>query len=235
MSDYYPVYLNLKGRSCVIIGGGRVAEGKLSKLQGAGARITVISPQVTQEIQTAAHEGQLEWCEREYQDGDLQQAFLAVAATNVRSVNQQIFQEAERHNVLLNVVDDTPLCTFIAPSIVERGPVTLAISTAGASPALARKLRESLTHDPVLDWADLAGVMSNVRREVKKQGAIVDPQRWQCCLSSGLLDLARSGHQEQAGTKLQSDLLEGETPDLCPSIGQCLKQGCSSKPQGQPS
>ncbi|PKB81798.1 MAG: hypothetical protein BZY88_05725 [SAR202 cluster bacterium Io17-Chloro-G9] len=234
MSEFYPVYLNLKDRSCVIIGGGRVAEGKLSKLREAGAKITVISPQVTQEIRMAAREGQLEWCEREYHEGDLQRAFLAVAATNVRSVNQQIFQEAERHNVLLNVVDDTPLCTFIAPSIVERGPVTLAISTAGASPALARKLRESLTHDPVLDWADLAGVMSQVRSEVKKQGAVVDPQRWQCCLSSGLLDLARSGRQAQAGAKLLSDLLDGETPDLCPSIGQCLPQGCSSRPQGQP-
>ena len=170
MSDYYPVYLNLKGRPCVIFGGGRVAEGKISRLRGAGARITVISPQVTPVIRTAAQEGQLKWCEREYQDGDLQQAFLAIAATNVPSVNRQIFQEAERQNVLLNVVDDAPLCTFIAPSIVERGPVTLAISTAGASPALARKLRESLTHDPVLDWADLAGVMSQVRSQIKSKG-----------------------------------------------------------------
>ena len=233
MSDYYPVYLNLKGKPCVIIGGGRVAEGKISKLREAGATITVISPQVTNAIRAAAQEGQLKWCEREDQDGDLQRAFLAIAATNVRSVNRQIFQEAERQNVLLNVVDDAPLCTFIAPSIVERGPVTLAISTAGASPALARKLRESLTHDPVLDWADLAGVMSQVRSQIKKQGTLVDPQRWQCSLSSQLLDLARSGREEQAGVKLLSDLLDGETPELCPTIDQCLPQGCSRKPQGR--
>jgi precorrin-2 dehydrogenase/sirohydrochlorin ferrochelatase len=233
MSDYYPVYLNLKGRPCVIIGGGRVAEGKISRLREAGARITVISPQVTEEIRAAAQQGQLQWCDREYQEGDLQNAFLAVAATNVRSVNRQIFQEAERQNVLLNVVDDAPLCTFIAPSIVERGPVTLAISTAGASPALARKLRESLTNDPVLDWADLAGVMSQVRSQIKKQGAVVDPQRWQCCLSSQLLDLARSGRQEEAGAKLLSDLLDGDTPRLCPRIDECLPQGCTSKPLAQ--
>ena len=235
MSDYYPVYLNLKGRPCVILGGGRVAEGKISRLREAGARITVISPQVTPAIRAAAQEGHLNWCDREYQDGDLLQAFLAIAATNVRGVNRQIFQEAERQNVLLNVVDDAPLCTFIAPSIVERGPVTLAISTAGASPALARKLRESLTHDPVLDWADLAGVMSQVRSQVKKRGAVVDPQRWQCCLSSQLLDLARSGRQDQAGAKLLSNLLDAETPELCPRIDQCLPQGCSSKPHGQSS
>ncbi len=233
MSDYYPVYLNLKGRPCVILGGGRVAEGKISRLRKAGARITVISPQVTPVIRAAAIEGQLKWCDREYQDGDLEQAFLAIAATNVRSVNRRIFQEAERQNVLLNVVDDTPLCTFISPSIVERGPVTLAISTGGASPALARKLRESLNHDHVLDWADLAGVMSQVRSQVKKQGAVVDPQRWQCCLSSQLLDLARSGAQEQAGAKLLSNLLDGEIPELCPRIGHCLPQGCSSKHNGQ--
>ena len=201
-------------------------------MRQAGARITVISPQVTPSIRTAAQEGHLKWCDREYQEGDLQQAFLAIAATNVRSVNQQISQEAERQNVLLNVVDDAPLCTFITPSIVERGPVTLAISTDGASPALARKLRESLIHDPVLDWADLAGVISQVRSQVKKQGAVVDPQRWQCCLSSQLLDLARSGGQERASPKLLSDLLDGETPELCPRIDQCLQQGCSSKPHG---
>ena len=235
MSDYYPVYLNLKGRPCVIFGGGGVAEGKISRLREAGARITVISPQVTPAIQAAAQEGQLKWCDRKYQDGDLQQAFLAIAATNVRSVNRKIFQEAERQNVLVNVVDDAPLCTFIAPSIVERGLVTLAISTAGASPALARKLRESLTQDPILDWADLVGVISQVRSQVKKQGAVVDPQRWQCCLSSQLLDLARSGGQEQAGAKLLSGLLDGETPELCPRIDQCLPQGCSSKPNGQSS
>ena len=235
MSDYYPVYLNLKGKPCVIIGGGRVAEGKISKLRDAGAKITVISPQVTPAIRSAAQDGQLEWCEKEYQDGDLQQAFLAIAATNVRGVNRQIFEEAERQNVLLNVVDDAPLCTFIAPSIVERGPVTLAISTAGASPALARKLRESLTNDPVLDWADLAGVMSQVRSELKKQGAVVDPQRWQCCLSSQLLDLARSGAEEEAGAKLLSSLLDGKTPNLCPRVDRCLPQGCSSKPHGQSS
>ena len=235
MSDYYPVYVNLKDKPCVIIGGGRVAEGKISRMREAGARITVISPQVTPAIRAAAQKGHLNWCDREYQDGDLQQAFLAIAATNVRSVNRQIFQEAERQNVLLNVVDDAPLCTFIAPSIVERGTVTLAISTAGASPALARKLRESLTHDPILDWADLAGVISQVRSQVRKQGAEVDPQRWQCCLSSQLLDLARSGDQEQAGAKLLSDLLDDGTPELCPRIDQCLPEGCSSYNHGQSS
>ena len=219
----------------MIIGGGRVAEGKISRLREAGAGITVISPQVTPAIQAAAQEGHLEWRDREYQDGDLQKAFLAIAATNVRSVNRQILQEAERQNVLLNVVDDAPLCTFIAPSIVERGPVTLAISTGGASPALARKLRESLTNDPILDWADLAGVMSQVRIEVKKQGAVVDPQRWQCALSSQLLDLARSGRQEQAGAELLSHLLDGQTPELCSRIDQCKPQGCSSKPHVQSS
>jgi len=232
MSDYYPVFLNLKGRTCVILGGGEVAEGKISRLLEAGAIITVISPQVAPAIQMAAQEGLLTWLDREYQDGDLKRAFLAIAATNVRRVNRKIFQEAERHNVLVNVVDDAPLCTFIAPSIVERGPVTLAISTAGVSPALARKLRESLTNDPILDWADLAGAISQVRSQVKKQGAVVDPQRWQCCLSSHLLDLARSGLQEQAGAKLLSGLLDSRSPELCPQISQCLPQGCSSKPDG---
>ena len=99
----------------------------------------------------------------------VQTCALPISATNDRQVNHEIFQEAERLGVLMNVVDAPEQCTFIAPAIVQRGQVTLAISTGGASPALSRKLREALTEDPVLEWADLAGVLSLARKEVKKR------------------------------------------------------------------
>ena len=193
MPAYYPVFLNLEGKRCVIIGGGTIAEGKISKLKETGAQVTIISPDATPAIQKTAKKGVVEWTARKYQTGDLEGAFLGIAATDVRQVNQQIFQEAEELGVVLNVVDDAELCAFIAPSIVERGPVTVAISTGGASPALARKLREAIAEAPALEWADLANVLSKARKQIKKRGVAVDPQRWQCCLTPDLLSLAQAG------------------------------------------
>ena len=233
MPAYYPVYLNLAGKRCLVFGGGNVAEGKIPNLLEAGARITVISPEVTPGIREIARRGDLAWKGREYRAGDLEGAFLAVAATNVRDVNQRIFWEAQKLGVLLNVVDDTPLCTFIAPSIVKRGPVTVAISTGGVSPALARKLRESLAYDPVLEWADLAGVLARARAEVKKRGAMVDPQRWQCCTTLELLQLAQTGQEDEALASLLSCLLDVSTSALCAMVEQCDPNGCPSRPKEQ--
>ena len=106
MPTYYPVFLDLQGKRCVIFGGGEVAEGKVAKLLDTGADVTVISPQVTAAIQASAQEGRLEWQAREYQPGDLVGAALGIAATNTRSANQLIFQESKELGVLLNVVDD---------------------------------------------------------------------------------------------------------------------------------
>ncbi len=236
MPIYYPVYLNLEGKLCVIIGGGTIAEGKIAKLLEAGARITLISPDATPFIQAAAKRGELEWRQRKYQPGDLEGAFIGVAATDVHAVSLQIFEEAEERGVLLNVVDDTPLCTFIAPSVVKRGAVTLAISTGGTSPALARKMRESLADSPALEWADLAGVLSQARQEVKTQGQAVDTQRWQCCIAPHLLELAQAGREDQALAAFLSNLLanvsDGGRPDLCPNVDRCRPEGCPAKPRG---
>ena len=226
MGDYYPVYLNLAGRSCVVFGGGIVAEGKLPRLVETGARVTVVSPEVTPTIKSLASRGTVHWTPREYQAGDLEGAYLGIAATDDRSVNRLIAQEAERQGVLLNVVDDPELCGFIAPSVVERGPVTLAISTGGASPALARKLRESLANDPALEWADLAPALSRARKEVKRRGVTVDAQRWQCCLGKDLLRLAQSGREEETFDNLLCSLLDRSTPWLCPDLARCQPQGC---------
>ena len=175
-----------------------MAEDKIATLRHSGAKVSVVSPEVTPAIRDAALSGDVEWRDRHYQPGDLEGAFLSIAATDQRKVNQQIFQEAERLGVLLNVVDDPAQCTFIAPSIVQRGSVTLAISTGGASPALARKLREALTNNSALEWADLVGVLSQARQEIKKRGVKIDGQRWQCCLKQELLALVQSGSEEAA-------------------------------------
>ena len=135
--------------------------------------------------------------------------------------------------MLLNVVDDPPRCSFIAPSIVERGQVTLAISTGGASPALARKLRESLTDSPDLEWADLAGVMAGVRARLRERGIAIDPQRWQCCLQPELLQLARNGQESAAADQLLSALLGQPNDGRCAAPSQCHPNGCQRRPTPQ--
>jgi precorrin-2 dehydrogenase/sirohydrochlorin ferrochelatase len=226
MANFYPVFLNLTGRRCVIIGGGQIAEGKISKLLDSGAKIIVISPDATQGIRGFAEQGQIEFQLRKYQEGDLQGAFLVIAATNDRVVNQEIFEEAEKQGILLNAVDDMPRCSFIAPSIVEKGPVTVAISTGGASPALARKLRETMEVSSALGWADATGVLSKARQVIKDKQISVDPQRWQCCMTDDLLTMIRAGHENEALDLLMDRLLGNESNGKCSNVAECVDGGC---------
>ena len=241
MTSFYPVFLNVEGRRCVVIGGGQIAEGKVLKLIDSGAKIIVISPDATQAIRDAADRGVIEFNLRKYEAGDLQGAFLVIAATNDPVVNQEIFQEAESQGILLNAVDDPPRCSFIAPAIVERGPVTLAISTGGASPALARKLREILDGSSELDWADATNVLSRARQIIKDKKVAVDPQRWQCYMTPELLSMAQSGREDEALEILMDGLLGKDstangpgahgTGERCSNIGEWVSGGCPTRKQ----
>lgn len=226
MTTFYPVFLNLTGRRCVIIGGGQIAEGKISKLLDSGAQIIVISPDATQGIRGYADRGQIELSLRKYQEGDLKDAFLVVAATNDRVVNQEIFEEAEKSGILLNAVDDMPRCSFIAPSIVEKGPVTVAISTGGASPALARKLRETMEVSSALDWADATNVLSQARQIIKDKQVAIDPQRWQCCMTDELLSMVQTGREDEALEILTNRLLGKDSNGKCSNVAECVSGGC---------
>jgi len=141
---FYPAFLNLKGRLAVIVGGGAIAEQKVIGLLEAGARVTVVSPELTWKLEDLAATGAIEVRRRAYRPGDLEGAFIAIAGTDDRSVNAAVWAEAEERNVLLNAVDDLPHCSFIAPAIVRAGDITVAISTAGKSPALAVRLKERI-------------------------------------------------------------------------------------------
>ena len=210
MPSYYPVCLNLKGRRCVVIGGGQVAEGKIRNLLKHDCYIRVISPDVTPAIGQWAKEAKITWQERVYLEGDLKSAFLAIAATGDTADDDAIAREAEYERVLLNVVDYPPLCTFIAPSVVEKGAVTLAISTGGASPALARKLRETMEKSDILDYAELADLLSRTRKEVKKRGLKVPPDRWQQYITKDLVTMVREGRDDEALEKVLRGLASGQ-------------------------
>ncbi|MSQ22859.1 MAG: bifunctional precorrin-2 dehydrogenase/sirohydrochlorin ferrochelatase [Dehalococcoidia bacterium] len=208
MPSYYPVYLNLKGRRCVIVGGGAEAQRKAQGLVECRAKVTVINPTVTVVLQDLANRGLINWLSREYQAGDLEGVFLAIAENDRPRVYMEVAKEAERRGVMLNVVDTTNLCSFIAPAIVRRGDVTFAISTAGLSPALARRLREELSESPVLRWADMADMLSEVRLSLRRKGVRPDPERWQECMDNELLDLFHDGRQDEARERLLRMLQE---------------------------
>ncbi|GAB4487248.1 MAG: bifunctional precorrin-2 dehydrogenase/sirohydrochlorin ferrochelatase [Thermodesulfovibrionales bacterium] len=138
---YYPAFLNLKGRKTVVVGGGPVAERKVRSLLDAGALVMVISPDLTQKLHRLKQQGRIDHKAREFRAGDLKGCFLAIAATDDPDVNIRVAAEA---SCPVNVVDVPFLCSFIVPAVVKRGPLTLAISTGGASPALARTIRKEL-------------------------------------------------------------------------------------------
>ncbi len=218
MSRYYPAYLDLSGRRAVVIGGGPIAERKTEQLIAAGASVMLVSPHASPQIERLSSDGALRWLPRNYAPGDLAGAWIAIAATDDQAVNRAVHQEAEREGALLNVVDQAELCSFIAPAIVERGPVTIAISTAGTSPALARKLRELIggeqnpphyDHEPFcrcLQWADAASLLSEVRAELKARQQQAAPETWQAAMDADLLELILAGKRDAAKQRLRDSL-----------------------------
>jgi precorrin-2 dehydrogenase/sirohydrochlorin ferrochelatase len=162
----FPLFLKLTGRPTVVIGAGYLAESKIESLLAAQAHVTVVAPRVNERVRELADGGEIELHERPYRHGDLAGAFLAVAATDDAAVNRDIFAEAEAAGVLVNAVDDPPFCDFYFPSVVRRGDLLIAISTAGQSPALAQRLRKEINVLLPLDTGDWLTEVGNLRREV---------------------------------------------------------------------
>lgn len=147
MNTYYPVYIQLRAQPCVVIGGGKIAEGKVDGLLAAQAKVIVIAPELTSRLRHLAEQQQITYIARKYQPGDLIGAFMVICATDQTEINHQVWQEATANHQLVNVVDDTPRCNFIAPSILRKGDLTIAISTSGKAPALAVRLKERLQRE----------------------------------------------------------------------------------------
>ena len=162
MSDatLFPIFLKLAGRHCLVVGAGRIGEGKIRGLLECGARVQVVSPTATKQVLEWAQSGAILWQQRQFQTTDLKQMFVAVAATSSPLVNELVFAEASRRNVLCNVVDVPGRCDFFYPSVVRRGKLQIAISTSGESPTLAQRLRmelEQLIPDEYGDWIEEIG------------------------------------------------------------------------------
>jgi len=144
MNNLFPAFLKLAGGPCLVVGGGAVAERKIRGLLASGAAVTVVAPEITPTIAGWASEGRIRLHKRPYRQGDVAGCLLAIAATNQRAVNRQVYQEAREQNILVNVVDDPPLCSFFYPAIYQDGDLKIAVSTNGKSPALAKRIRDRI-------------------------------------------------------------------------------------------
>jgi len=140
----FPIFLKLEGRRCLVVGAGKVAEGKIRGLLDAGASVEVVAPFAVPQIQQWFGQGVLSWQQRVFEPRDLDHASIVIAATPSHEVNTQVFEEAQLRNVLCNSVDDPENCDFYYPAVVQRGDLQIAISTNGRSPALAQRLRQEL-------------------------------------------------------------------------------------------
>lgn len=166
INEFFPVFLNLKNKLCIVIGGGKVAERKVENLLTSQAKVKVISPEVTLKLKKLAEEGKIEWERRVYKKGDLDSAWLVIAATDNPEIQKEIFKEAEEKRIFCNVVDVPELCSFIVPSTIRRGLLTIAISTSGVSPAVARRLRETLEEIIGEEYVLYVELMKDLRKQI---------------------------------------------------------------------
>lgn len=202
---YYPIFLNLANRRCVVIGGGSVAEGKVTGLLEAGAQVIVISPDVTPALKKLARDLNIGHLKRNYQPGDLEQAFLVISATNDREVNEQVWEEAEDWGILFNAVDDPAHCNFIAGSIIRQGALTLAISTSGSAPALAVRLKEKLAREFGPEYAEFLELMEKLREPLAARYPDFEERRarWYALVDSDILDHLRAGRPDLAQQRIK--------------------------------
>jgi uroporphyrin-III C-methyltransferase/precorrin-2 dehydrogenase/sirohydrochlorin ferrochelatase len=214
---FYPVFLNLRGRLCVVVGGGAVAEQKVVGLLDAGARVAVASPVLTWKLEDLASTGAIEVRRRPYQPGDLAGAFLAIAATDDRSANAAVWDEAEERGILLNAVDDLPHCSFIAPAVHREGDIAVAISTAGKSPAFAVRLRERIAALIGHEEAEFLDLLGELRPHVAARvpDFKVRARLWYQIVDSDVVEYVRRGDMTGARQRIEA-LVERAASGVAP-------------------
>jgi precorrin-2 dehydrogenase / sirohydrochlorin ferrochelatase len=203
---YYPIFLELNGRSCVVIGGGTVAERKVEELLAMGSRVTVISPAITDGLRELLAHGSIRHVERAYQEGDLVDCDLVFAATEDRAVNAAAFREARARRIWINSADDAAYCDFILPGVVRRGDLAVAVSTGGVSPAATRAIREELDHYFTGDYARFVQIAGEVRRQLREKSLSVSGSVWNKALKGDFRRLIREGRTNEARALLLQTL-----------------------------
>jgi siroheme synthase-like protein len=206
-SVYYPILLNIQGKKCLVVGGGEVALRKAQMLVEHGATVEIVSPTFCPELNQLVKDGTIQAIHRDYETEDLNDVFLAVAATDDIKTNEKVATEARKIGILVNVVDKPDISDFIVPSYFRRGDIIVAVSTSGKSPALARKIRGELERDLKAEYAQLAIIANEVRNELKQRGVTVSGDDWQEVLNlNSLIELIRRGKNQEAREIMLSKL-----------------------------
>jgi siroheme synthase-like protein len=204
---YYPIMLKIRGEKCVVIGGGKVALRKVKKLLECGGKVTVISPTFHQNFVRLTQDKAFLLIKRDYEPGDLDGAIVVIAATDAEEINRNVAHEAKKRGVLVNVVDDPGESNFIVPSFFRRRGLTIAVSTGGISPALAKKIRTKLEQDYRKEYALLLPLIGEVRSALKEKEIKVREEAWQKVLDlDSLIRLIQNGQRKKAKTLLLNKL-----------------------------
>src|SRR5258705_5674585 len=183
---YYPVALDLRDRLCLVVGGGPVAEAKVEGLLAAGARVTVVSPEITEALTAWAIEGSIIHRPNRHRPDDLDGQQLVFSASDQREVTESVSAEARRRGLWVNAADDPAFCDFLLPSVLQRGRLQVAVSTGGASPALAARVRRDLEAYFTPEYEDLVELAAEVRREVRASGRRADAAAWRAAFDAGV-------------------------------------------------
>ena len=207
---YYPIFVELQGRRCLVIGGGPEAQRKVEGLLAAEGNVTVISPTLTDDLRALLAEGKLTWEERDYREGDVEGYEVVMVATDDGAVNADVAAEGKRRRVWVNAADDTKNCDFILPAVIRRGKIVVAASTSGTSPALARRLREELEAYLTDDMPALADLLAEVREELRARKIAPDAELWQEAIDEELRVLLAQRKHRQAKARLLEALGAGE-------------------------
>ncbi len=210
--DFFPLFMNLKNATCLVVGGGSIAGRKASLLARAGARIRLVSPQISGTVEDIVRQSQGELLGREYRKEDLQGVRLAIAATDQVEVNRQVSKDAQEQNIPVNVVDNPELCTFILPAIIDRSPILIGISSGGKSPVLARLIRSKLETMIPASYGKLADLVGRVREEVKQKIPDVNQRRafWEKVLAGPIAEAVFAGKFLAAEELLKNHLSQDD-------------------------
>ena len=208
---YYPVHLDIQGRNCLVVGGGAVGTRKVETLRACGAQVTVVSPAATEPLRDLAAQGAIRLRLRDYASEDLSEMFLVIGATDDEALNRRISADAEQRRILCNIADRPEVCNFILPSILQRGDLTITVSTSGKSPAFAKKLRRTLAAQYGPEYAAFLDLMGAIRQRLLAEAHAPEAHKalFEALIESDLPALIRANQPDAINALLEKVLGKG--------------------------
>ena len=210
--DFLPIFINIKQQPCLVVGGGPVAARKVALINKAGGEVTVVSPELCQELQDELARGRIKHIERGFEETDIQQPALVIAATDQADVNERVARQCRERGIHFNMVENPEQGSFIMPSIVDRSPVQIAVSTGGASPVLARMIRTKLEGCIPAGYGRLAALVDGFREKVKARFSNVEQRKqfWETVLEGEVAERVFTGHEDEARAELEKAIEAGD-------------------------